>query len=952
MIGPRTARPRTGRRLARRIGLALLATVVTAGAAVVVTDSAASARGPSHLPQGHINSIKQISARYFQLTGWAADIDTRSSLHVSVMVNGKRHALAMASRRSPKAPTNRGYRGSKHGFVVKVRAPLGRDRVCVVVANRGRGHKKQIGCRTRTLANSPAGRLDSLVQVKGGIEFRGAAWDPNTSKPISVVVTANGKQIATLPSHNGKRHRSYRGTASLPQGTYNVCVTGQNLGWGKDTTLGCKSIVVNFGPAGAITALAQVPGGIRLTGWAVDPDTTDPIQVQVLDGDGGTPLGAALTANGAGTVRNGHQFSATYTVTASPTLTQGDHTICVYGINVGEGQDQDIACQDISLDFNPTARVTQVHQDIDGVQMIGTAIDPDTGDSIDVQLLLDGTLVRTVTAGRGSRQHSYNEVLPADSGTHTVCAIAVNVQFGTANSDPACRQITLNYDPVGAYENLSRSGGQLTVSGWALDAGSTSPVTVSATLDGAPATSALASRTGADVPGSYAGTFGTSHGFSFTVPADDGEHTVCLTATNGSTGNGAGATTDLGCQLIIAVHPVAPSAPQSVTAVGGFGGATVSWLAPADDGGAPPSRYTVTSSPGGISTTVKVPAPTTGTVSTTPITATVMGLKAKRKYSFTVTATNVAGTSDSTMSPTVRTQAAPPPQTSPAPVSTSRYIRNIRNGSAAELATMRSEGATDASYNPSGHGYLVLLDIGGQDSYDGGVVLSATTRFVPYGALVKDVKAYIDGYASKQKPSAPVVIAIGTNNDMDVTRAAGKDWANKVIDPLVSYARKYLAVTIAGANDIEPGFRGSYRDTNRWLGGYLDATTAPFVFNGSADGCSWTKAGKRCNNGWTMSGLYRLAGGAAPTRIINLPQIYNTTMPKQWKYISLTGVRSGQPRINFGGTLTEWTACDQAGGCGSISGVYAWQQLWNQLQSDSQLKVKSLPYSTDLRIDK
>jgi hypothetical protein len=265
---------------------------------------------------------------------------------------------------------------------------------------------------------------------------------------------------------------------------------------------------------------------------------------------------------------------------------------------------------------------------------------------------------------------------------------------------------------------------------------------------------------------------------------------------------------------------------------------------------------------------------------------------------------------------------------------------------------MYGEGAIDAYYNPSGHGYLVLLDIGGQDSYDGGVVLSATTKFVPYPTLVADIKAYVDGYASKQKPSAPVTIAIGTNNDMDVTKAAGRDWANRVVDPVVAYAAKYPGITIAGANDIEPGFRGTYSATKSWLSGYLAATAAPFVFNGSADGCSWTQPNRHCNNGWTMAGLYLLAGGLAPTRILNLPQIYNTTMPKQWKYISLTGVNAGQPRINFGGPLTEWTACDQSRSCGSITGNSAWTQLWNQLQSVSPLKVASLPYSTDLRIDR
>ena len=101
-----------------------------------------------------------------------------------------------------------------------------------------------------------------------------------------------------------------------------------------------------------------------------------------------------------------------------------------------------------------------------------------------------------------------------------------------------------------------------------------------------------------------------------------------------------------------------------------------------------------------------------------------------------------------------------------------------------------------------------------------------------------------------------------------------------------------------------------------------------------------------------MAGLYNLSGGAAPTRMQNLPQIYNNTMADQWKYISLTGIAAAKPRINFLGPLTEWTACSQAGGCGSLTGVSAWNKMWADLQSDARLKVSSLPHATDLRIDK
>jgi hypothetical protein len=186
---------------------------------------------------------------------------------------------------------------------------------------------------------------------------------------------------------------------------------------------------------------------------------------------------------------------------------------------------------------------------------------------------------------------------------------------------------------------------------------------------------------------------------------------------------------------------------------------------------------------------------------------------------------------------------------------------------------------------------------------------------------------------------------------MDVSRSSGRTWAVKVVQPVVDYAKRYPGITIAGANDIEPGFRATYTQTKAWLAGYLANTKTPFVFNGSADGCSWTSANQGCNNGWRMSGLYYLAAGAAPVRMLNLPQIYNTTMAAQWKYISLTGIAAGSPRINFGGPLTEWTACNQARSCGSLTGHSAWQTMWNNLQSDARLKVPSLPYSTDLRID-
>jgi hypothetical protein len=128
---------------------------------------------------------------------------------------------------------------------------------------------------------------------------------------------------------------------------------------------------------------------------------------------------------------------------------------------------------------------------------------------------------------------------------------------------------------------------------------------------------------------------------------------VQIRAVNGATpGNSAGTT------AVSVTAATAPGAPTAVSATAtGQTTATVSFTAPTSNGGSAITIYTVTSSPGGVTTTG----------SSSPISVT--GLTASTAYTFTVTASNAAATSVASTASTSVTTSAPPaaPVAPPAP---------------------------------------------------------------------------------------------------------------------------------------------------------------------------------------------------------------------------------------------------------------------------------------------
>jgi hypothetical protein len=425
-------------------------------------------------------------------------------------------------------------------------------------------HSSGCGAWIRDAQLDPGGALDGVSATSGGIRAAGWARDIETTAPIAVHLYVDGVARAAVTADVQRADvgaHGFTGVVSTGAGQHQVCAYGINVGLGINRQLGCRSITVVGNPIGRLEGLSYDPSGLRVSGWSLDPNVVDPIDVHVyVDGVGRGSTQASLprpdVAGAFPGYGDGHGFATTVPVNG------GAHTVCAYGINVGVGANAVLGCRRFVVPTNPFGRLDTVTARYDVVRVGGWAIDPNTTASIPIHVYVDG-VARAVITADSSRpdvaaahpafgpNHGFDGAdLQLANGAHRICVYAINQGPG-GNTTLGCRTVTTNGNPHGSVDEFVETAAGLRVSGWAFDPDSVDPIDVHVYVDGVFRQALTTALARPDVESAVPGA-GPNTGYDGAeIATAVGAHQVCVYGLN--VGNGGNQ--KLRCQTVTVRTP-------------------------------------------------------------------------------------------------------------------------------------------------------------------------------------------------------------------------------------------------------------------------------------------------------------------------------------------------------------------------------------------------------------
>ena len=497
--------------------------------------------------------------RSLVVSGWALDPDTTQPVNVHVYVDGVGRANVAADlTRSDIAGRFAGW-GPDHGFQVPVGdlAP-GAHQVCVYAISLGRGHNVQLGCRTVVVpTGSPVGALEAVRPGLLSVRAVGFALDPDVQGPTDVHLYLDGVGRANIPTDVARPdlYGRYPGwtdpgfshvLGDVGPGVHELCAFAINRGAGQNVLLGCRSATVSPSPGGVLEQVRVVaPGTVQLSGWAIDPDSPQPLDVHVyVDGVGRANIPADLTRTDLGAIYPASGADHGFALELGA-VGPGPHQVCAYAINVGPGANVKLGCRAVTVPTGPPVGALDVVEVGPGaLRLAGWALDPDTPSPVRVHVYVDGVGRASIPADRprgdigrafpgwGAYHGFDHSISGLGGGTHQVCAYAIDLVPGVGHTALGCRTVSaVSGSPIGNVESVASAGpGEARIIGWALDPDTVDPVDVHVYVDGVGAANVPADGSRPDV-GAFFVLWGEAHGVDVTVGGlDPGPRQVCVFA--------------------------------------------------------------------------------------------------------------------------------------------------------------------------------------------------------------------------------------------------------------------------------------------------------------------------------------------------------------------------------------------------------------------------------------
>jgi hypothetical protein len=311
----------------------------------------------------------------------------------------------------------------------------------------------------------PFGSFDSAVPGLGVIDASGWVIDPDTNDAVPVHVYIDGQFAGSTMAANarpdvggavpgyGDRH-GFAARFRAGGGNHQVCAFAINIGtFGNDNpVLGCRQVTVSANPTGSFDGWAPSSPGIRVSGWAVDPDSDASVGVHVyVDGrfaGQGVASGSRPDVGDAfGWVGNNRGFDIE--AAALP----GPHNVCVYALNLGPGGNNLLGCRSVNVpDRNPFGSFDGASRVGGGVRAAGWTIDPDLVFPIEVHVYVNGAFAAAVPATVNrpdvgavfpifGPHHGFDVTVAAPPGPVQVCVFAINWGPGWTNPLLGCRAV-------------------------------------------------------------------------------------------------------------------------------------------------------------------------------------------------------------------------------------------------------------------------------------------------------------------------------------------------------------------------------------------------------------------------------------------------------------------------------------------------------------------------------